>query len=127
MAMTEALVEVNELFQRMYVLFIAIVLINEGLIVCLTIISDWIAERKFFDFIAEMLQVMAAFEKVWSECSWLPLLWTPSGVGGELVSVMARVREARVDCNQEITIVCDERRWEKTIIYANYVAQKGGL
>ena len=40
MATTEALVEVNKLFQRMYGLFIAIVMIIEGLIVCLTIISD---------------------------------------------------------------------------------------
>ena len=41
MATTEALVEVNELFQRMCALFIAIVIINEGSIVCLTTFSDY--------------------------------------------------------------------------------------
>ena len=81
MATTEALVEVNELFQRMCVLFIAIVIINEGSIVGLTTFSDWIAERKLFHFIAEVLQVMAAFERISSEYSRLPLLWTPSGRG----------------------------------------------
>ena len=41
MATTEALVEVNELFQRMCVLFIAIAIVNEGSIVCLTTFSDY--------------------------------------------------------------------------------------
>ena len=79
----------------------------------------WIAERKLFHFIAEVLQVIAAFERISSEYSRLPLLWTPSGRGGEggraggdLVSVIVRGRKVRVDWNQEITIVYDERRWK---------------
>ena len=79
----------------------------------------WIAERKLFHFIAEVLQVMAAFERISSEYSRLPLLWTPSGrggrVGGDLVcrnAVIGRVHKARVDWKQEITIVYDERRWK---------------
>lgn len=44
---------------------------------------------------------MAAFERISSEYSRLPLLWTPSGreggVGGDLVSVIVRVHKARVD------------------------------
>ena len=45
---------------------------------------------------------MAAFERISSEYSRLPLLWTPSGrggggVGGDLVSIIVRVHKARVD------------------------------
>ena len=45
---------------------------------------------------------MAAFERISSEYSRLPLLWTPSGrgggrVGGDLVSVIVRGRKVRVD------------------------------
>ena len=78
----------------------------------------WIAERKLFHFIAEVLQVIAAFERISSEYSRLPLLWTPSGRGGGggrgliLVSIIVRVHKARVVWNQEITIVYDERRWK---------------
>lgn len=49
--------------------------------------------------------MIAAFERISSEYSRLPLLWTPSGrgggvgggVGGDLVSVIVRVHKARVD------------------------------
>ena len=44
---------------------------------------------------------MAAFERILSEYSRLPLLWTPSGrggrVGGDLESVIVRGRKVRVD------------------------------
>ena len=47
---------------------------------------------------------MAAFERISSEYSRLPLLWTPSGRGGEggraggdLVSVIVRGRKVRVE------------------------------
>ena len=49
------------------------------------------------------------------------------GVGGDLVSVVVRVHKARVDWNQEITIVYDERRWKLSIISEIYVVKKGEL
>ena len=49
------------------------------------------------------------------------------GVGGALVSVVVRVHKARVDWNQEITIVYDERRWKLSIISEIYVVKKGEL
>ena len=117
MATTEALVEVNELFQRMCVLFIAIVIINEGSIVCLTTFSDYKLQNVNFS-----TSLLKCF-RWWRHLKGYHRNTVDSrycghprgeggGVGGDLVSVIVRGRKVRVDWNQEITIVYDERRWK---------------
>ena len=132
MATTEALVEVNELFQRMCVLFIAIVIINEGSIVCLTTFSAY--ELQNVNFSTSLLKCF----RWWRHLKGYYRNTVDSrycghprgeggGVGGDLVSVVVRVHKARVDWNQEITIVYDERRWKLSIISEIYVVKKGEL
>lgn len=133
MATTEALVEVNELFQRMCVLFIAIVIINEGSIVCLTTFSDYKLQN--VNFSTSLLKCFRWWRHlkgyhrntVDSRYCGHPRGEGGGRVGGDLVSVIVRVHKARVDWNQEITIVYDERRWKLSIISEIYVVKKGEL
>ena len=97
--------------------FIAIVIINEGSIVCLTTFSAY--ELQNVNFSTSLLKCFRWWRHlrgyyrntVDSRYCGHPR-GEGGGVGGDLVSVVVRVHKARVDWNQEITIVYDERRWK---------------